>query len=102
LPGGGAGSISGTVFFDADNNGRREASEGGVPGVTVILDKRYVTRTDAQGRYEFAYVATGDHVIEVSADNVPLPWSPVARDPVKATVLVRDATTQDFAVQRDR
>lgn len=102
LPGGGAGSISGTVYFDTDNNGRREASEGGVPGVTVILDKRYVTRTDAQGRYEFAYVATGDHTIEVSADNVPLPWSPAARDPVKTVVLVRDITTQDFAVQRDR
>lgn len=102
LPGGGAGSISGTVYFDADNNGRREASEGGVAGVTVTLDKRYVTRTDALGRYEFAYVATGDHVIEVSSDNVPLPWSPVARDPVKAIVLVRDVTTQDFAVQRDR
>ena len=102
LPGGGAGSISGTVFFDADNNGRREALEGGVPGVTVILDKRYVTRTDAQGRYEFAYVAIGDHVIEVSADNVPLPWSPAARDPVKTVVLVRDVTTQNFAVQRDR
>ena len=102
LPGGSAGSISGAVYFDADNNGRREASEGGVPGVTVILDKRYVTRTDAQGRYEFAYVATGDHTIEVSADNVPLPWSPVAREPVKTVVLVRDITTQDFAVQRDR
>lgn len=102
LPGGGAGSISGTVYFDSDNNGRREASEGGVAGVTVILDKRYVTRTDAQGRYEFAYVATGNHVIEVSADNVPLPWSPVPRDPVKTIVLVRDVTTQDFAVQRDR
>lgn len=102
LPGGGAGGISGTVFFDADNNGRREASEGGVPGVSVILDKRYVTRTDAQGRYEFAYVAAGDHLIEASADNVPLPWSPVERDPVKTIVLVRDVTTQDFAVQRNR
>ena len=102
LPGGGAGSISGTVYFDTDSNGRREASEGGVPGVTVILDKRYVTRTDAQGRYEFAYVATGDHLIEASADNVPLPWSPVAREPVKTIVMVRDVTTQDFAVQRDR
>lgn len=102
LPGGGAGSIGGTVYFDADNNGRREASEAGVPGVTVILDKRYVTRTDAQGRYEFAYVAIGDHVIEASSDNVPLPWSPVAREPVKTIVMVREVTTLDFAVQRDR
>jgi SdrD B-like domain len=100
--GSGAGSLSGSVYFDADGNGRREASEGGVPGVTVILDRRFVTRTDAQGRYEFPAVAAGEHVIEVSSDNVPLPWSPALRDPVKVRLYVRQFTTQDFAVQRDR
>lgn len=102
LPGSGAGSLSGTVFFDSDRSDRREASEAGVPGVTVILDRRYVTRTDAQGRYEFPFVAAGPHLIEMSPDNVPLPWSPTRRDPLKTTVLVRQLTTQDFAVQRDR
>ena len=98
----GAGSLSGVVFFDADNNGRREASEGGVPAVSVTLDSRYVTRTDAQGRYEFPYVAAKDHLIEISADNVPLPWSPLLREPVSVNVTVRANTVQDFAVQRDR
>lgn len=102
LSGSGAGTLIGTVFFDADANGRREASEGGVPGVTVTLDRRYVTRTDAQGRYEFPAVAAGAHVIEVSPDNVPLPWSPAQRDPASVSVSVRNTTTQDFAVQRDR
>lgn len=101
-PGTGAGSLSGTVYFDADANGRREASEAGVQGVTVILDRRYVIRTDAQGRYEFPSVAAGQHLIEVSPDNVPLPWSPTLRDPVSTSVLVRQLTTQDFPVQRDR
>ena len=102
LPGSGAGGLGGTVFYDADANGRREASEAGVPGVTVILDRRYVSRTDAQGHYEFPYVAAGEHQIEVSADNVPLPWSPLQRDPVATHVLVRQTTTFDFAVQRER
>ena len=102
IAGSGAGSLSGSVYFDADANGRREASEGGVPGVTVILDRRFVTRTDAQGRYDFPAVAAGEHVIELSSDNVPLPWSPALRDPVKIRLYVRQLTTQDFAVQRDR
>ena len=102
LPGTGAGSLSGLVFFDADANGRREATEAGVPGVTVVLDRRFVTRTDAQGRYAFPAVAAGEHLVEISPDNVPLPWSPAQRDPVKTTVLVRQGATQDFAVQRDR
>jgi len=102
LPGTGAGGLTGTVFFDTDGNGRREASEGGVPGVTVILDRRYVTRTDGQGRYEFPFVAAGEHLIEVSPDNVPLPWSPVLRDPAKTVILVRQTHSFDFAVQRER
>ena len=100
--GAGAGTLSGSVYFDADANGRREASETGVPSVTVILDRRFVTRTDAQGHYEFPAVAAGEHLIEVSPDNVPLPWSPALRDPVRIRLYVRQLTTQDFAVQRDR
>lgn len=100
--GGGAGSLFGTVFFDADWNGKREATEGGVANVTVVLDKRYITRTDAQGRYEFPSVAEGFHTLEVSSDNVPLPWSPQLREPIRIQIGVRESTVQDFAVQRDR
>lgn len=100
--GGGAGSVSGTVFFDTDWNGQREASEGGVANVTVVLDKRYVTRTDAQGRYEFPSVAEGSHMLEISSDNVPLPWSPVLREGIKIRIAVRESSVQDFAVQRER
>ena len=102
LPGGGAGVVNGTVFFDADANGRRDAAEGGVPGVTVILDRRYVARTDAQGRYEFPAVAAGEHSLEISADNVPLPWSPAQREAGRLSVRVRSDTVRDFPVQRDR
>lgn len=97
-----AGGISGTVFYDADANGKREASEGGVPGVTIILDRRYSTRTDAQGHYEFPFVVTGDHLIDISSDNVPLPWSPLMREPSRVGVLVRETVIYDFAVQRER
>lgn len=100
LPGAAAGGLSGTVFFDADANGRREASENGVPNITVILDRRYVTRTDAQGKYSFAYIAAGTHLIEISTDNVPLPWNPLLRDPIKVDVTVRETAIQDFAVQK--
>ncbi|RYX95347.1 MAG: carboxypeptidase regulatory-like domain-containing protein [Comamonadaceae bacterium] len=98
----GSGSLAGTVYFDEDWSGRRGAAEAGVPAVTVVLDRRYVTRTDAQGRYEFPYVAAGDHSIEISPDNLPLPWFPAAREPQRLTVFVRTAATFDFPVQRER
>lgn len=101
-PGSAAGALQGTVYFDADNNGRRDASETGVPNVAVVLDRRFVARTDAQGRYEFPWVAAGAHTLQIQSDNVPLPWSPVLRDPVPVSVVVRSSTTTDFPLQRDR
>ena len=101
-PGSAAGSLSGVVFFDADGNDRREASEGGVPNITVILDRRYVTRTDSQGRYEFQAVVEGQHLVEISSDNLPLPWSPLQRSAIKVNIHVREASIQNFAVQRDK
>jgi hypothetical protein len=94
--------LSGVVFFDADANDKREASEGGVPNITVILDRRYVTRTDSQGRYEFPALVEGQHLVEISSDNLPLPWSPLQRSAVQVNIHVRQASVQDFAVQRDK
>ena len=38
-PGGGTGSIAGTVFNDANGNGNRDAGEAGLPGWTVFIDR---------------------------------------------------------------
>ncbi|SEA71541.1 SdrD B-like domain-containing protein [Variovorax sp. YR216] len=99
---GGSGRLEGHVFFDQNGNGVREANEGGVPGVTVVLNGRFVTRTDAQGLYSFPAVAPGNHEIELIPDNLPLPWSNPGPATRRVDVFVRDTTTADFAIQRDR
>jgi hypothetical protein len=71
----GAGRLEGSVFLDANKNGTREASERGAQNITVLLNGRFAAQTDAQGRFEFPFVASGEHVITVVADNLPLPWS---------------------------
>ncbi|WP_213952722.1 SdrD B-like domain-containing protein [Variovorax sp. dw_954] len=101
-PGAGSGRVEGHVFFDQDHNGKREASEGGVPNVTVMLNGRYVARTDAQGYYSFPAVAAGAYEVELVPDNLPLPWMPAVREGTKVQVYVRSAATADFAVQRER
>ncbi|RYZ03466.1 MAG: hypothetical protein EOO24_13705, partial [Comamonadaceae bacterium] len=101
-PGSGSGRLEGHVFFDQDNNGKREASEGGVPNVTVLLNRRFVARTDAQGYYSFPAVAAGSYQIEVVPDNLPLPWAPAARGATATQVYMRGTTVTDFAVQRER
>ncbi|MBV9696500.1 MAG: hypothetical protein JO005_06175 [Gammaproteobacteria bacterium] len=73
-PGGGSGHLSGTVYLDANENGRYDAGEAGAANVTVILDGRFSVHTDASGRFEFPLVASGHHVLTVQPDNLPLPW----------------------------
>jgi uncharacterized repeat protein (TIGR01451 family) len=61
-----AGSIAGSVYLDANNNGSREVAESGISGVTVTLSGidilgNAINRaavTDANGQYRFDDLAT--------------------------------------------
>ena len=94
-----AGKVSGLVFFDDNDNGRRDASEAGAANLLVVLDGRFTTRTDAQGRFEFPFVASGEHSISVPTENLPLPWT-LALYNRKATISARDDTVVEFAATR--
>jgi hypothetical protein len=101
-PGGGSGEISGIVYLDANDNGRPDAGEAGAPNVTVVLDGRFSVQTDAAGRFDFPVVATGHHVIQVIADNLPLPWSLVNNGRSEIEVTTRDRTEISIGAQRPR
>lgn len=100
-PGSGAGRLEGYVFFDQDNNERREANEAGVPGVTVLLNRRYLARTDGQGFYSFPSVAAGSHELELIEDNVPLPWRGSGAPSRRVEVYVRDTVAANFPVRKE-
>jgi hypothetical protein len=96
----GGGRIAGTVYFDNNRSGTQEASETGVPNVTVFLDNRYAVRTDNQGRFEFPFVATGARTVTVRNETLPLPWSVVDEGQVQVDVRLRDSTALAIPVQR--
>jgi hypothetical protein len=98
-PGDGAGSVRGVLYLDENGNGKREAGEVGAANVTVVLDGRFSVRTNAQGAFEFPFVAAGEHSLSVVADNLPLPWfAPEA--PVKLTVNTRSVTQIDVPAKK--
>ncbi len=99
-PQGGGGSIVGVVFLDGNRNGSQEAGETGAAGATVYLDGRYATRTDAQGRFEFSFVAPGPRVITVLNETLPLPWEIGERAQTRVEVVVREATRVAIPVVR--
>jgi hypothetical protein len=101
-PGAGSGEIAGTVYLDANYNGRMDAGESGAPNVTVVLDGRYSIQTDAAGRFDFPVVATGRHVITVISDNLPLPWALTNEGRTEVDVSTRDRTNVTIGAQRPR
>jgi hypothetical protein len=100
--GGAAGELTGTVYLDANNNGQLDAGELGAVNVTVVLDGRYSVQTDANGRFDFAAVASGHHVLTVVADNLPLPWALLGDGRVEVVVATRDRADVAIAAQRPR
>ena len=96
-PGTGAGNIVGYLFLDANDNDRRDASETGAANVTILLDGRFSTRTDNQGKFEFPLVAAGTHAISVIADNLPLPYFVGGPDKRQVVVRTRESTLVEIA-----
>jgi hypothetical protein len=96
----GGGRVEGVVYFDANKSGTQEASEQGVPNVTVFLDNRYGVRTDAQGRFEFPFVAAGARTVSVRSDTLPLPWASVGDGQTQVEVRLRDTSRLSIPVQR--
>jgi hypothetical protein len=101
-PGSGAGRLTGTIFLDANENGRMDAGEAVAPNVTVLLDGRFSTRTDAKGRFEFPFVASGPHSLVVESDNMPLQWTVANEGRVDTDVHTRDTTEVNIPAQRLR
>ena len=101
-PGAGSGELNGVVYLDANNNGQPDAGEAGAPNVTVVLDGRYSVQTDANGRFDFPVVVTGQHVVQVISDNLPLPWNLIGGGRVEVEVKTRDHTHVSIGAQRLR
>jgi hypothetical protein len=100
MPGAGAGTVVGYIFYDNNDDGRRAANETGAANVTVVLDGRFATRTGTDGRFEFPLVAAGPHFITVVPDNLALPWAISDDGRREVVVRTRETATLEIAAQR--
>jgi hypothetical protein len=102
MPGSGAGRIAGTLFYDANDNGRRDANELPAANVTLLLDGKFATRTNNEGRFEFPFVASGPHSLAVIPDNLALPFSVPNDGRREVIVRTRETTTLDIAAVKQQ
>jgi hypothetical protein len=89
--------IDGGVFNDRNHNGRREAGEIGISGLTVVLTggpgEPRTTITAADGGYRFEDVEPGSYVLSVSPTSV---WRPVAPESGVYKIKIEESTDQRF------
>jgi len=99
------GSISGTVFDDANNNGTQDSGEQGMPGVTVYLDLNHdgqfdsgdiSTTTDANGNYSFQNLTPGTYTVREVASSGNMMTSPTGYSAMIPLALTQDATGPSF------
>ncbi len=96
--GNGAGAVRGFVFVDNNNDGVRQATEPGVPGVTVFLNSVYPVVTDSIGEYSFPSVGLGSHFLFVDESALPLPWTLSQSEYTPLTVELRRSVQLNIAV----
>jgi len=96
----GTGSIAGTLFFDENRDGKRQPTERGAGGVTVLLDGRQMQVTDAEGRFSFALVPPGEHRVSVVLERIPLPWGLEDEAPRPVAVQVREDARIEIGLTR--
>ncbi len=96
-----AGNVQGVIFLDENGNGKQDANERGAAQVSVLLDGKFSVDTDAQGRFEFPYVAAGQHTVTVISDNLPLPWALPAEGRQTIRVNTRDQTRVVFGAVKN-
>ncbi|MGZ5103877.1 MAG: hypothetical protein ACXWHB_05875 [Usitatibacter sp.] len=101
-PGSGAGIVVGYIWYDANEDGRRAANEAGAANVTVILDGKFATRTNNDGKFEFPFVAAGTHSIIVMPDNLALPFAIEGEGRRDVVVRTRETTSIDIPATKLR
>jgi len=96
--GGGGGEVTGVVYHDRNRDGIRQASEPGVAGVEVYLDRRHLAVTDKQGEFNYALVTPGSHHLYVAEETLPLPYTINSNQMLPIEVQLRGSARTELAV----
>jgi len=87
--------IHGTVFLDANGNGRQDPGEEGLYQVLITLDHTITTTTDVNGHYVFTTTEAGYHTV-VETD--PTRYIPPGQEPLAVLDVGYFSTTPNKVV----
>ncbi len=79
------GVITGRVFLDVHRTGRFSTGDEGIAGVRIFLEDGSSVLTDQNGRYSFAAVRPGMHVLRVDPATIPQTVRPFSNARMNST-----------------
>jgi len=68
--------ISGIIFEDMDRDGSYSGKDKGIKGIIVTLDDSTTVISDTNGYYYFVNAATGEHVLKLNLNSLPIYFLP--------------------------
>jgi hypothetical protein len=64
-------AVLGKVFNDKNGNGEQDEAEAGIEGVKVASDTGIYAITDADGKYHYPYIETGQRLLKIDLVTLP-------------------------------
>ena len=99
-------TVIGRVFDDANDNGRVDPGEEGIPGVRLATVEGVLVKTGAEGRYHLPCAAVPNsaigstHVMKLDERTLPFGYTLKTRNPAMVRLTRGKATKVNFAVSR--
>ena len=94
------GRIQGRIFDDQNNNGRRDAGEPPLAGVTFALRRNIEASSDAQGLFLFADLSPRPYTLSLVTRTLPLEFAVMGAGEVLVPVASQQTAVIDFPAVR--
>ncbi|MEQ9280754.1 MAG: OmpA family protein [Balneola sp.] len=72
------GYLTGTVYYDRNKNGLKDAGEEGIPGVRLYLNNGTFVITDGEGKYSLYGLKPQNHVLKLDPLSLPAGSGPTS------------------------
>ncbi|MFH1578357.1 MAG: SdrD B-like domain-containing protein [Candidatus Omnitrophota bacterium] len=88
--------IYGIVFEDVDGNAKYTNQDKGIESIVLVLEDGSTAITDDEGRYRFANISPGEHVLRIDLNTLPVDYLPMVS--VKKEMTVFEGVSYNYNI----